>query len=59
MMANILKILHPNIPFFTETVWQKNRNKLVFKDDLISSDWPDFKNISRFNKNQRDINNII
>ena len=59
MMANILKILHPFIPFFTETIWSKNRYKLVFKDDLISSTWPNFKNINKFNKNQKDINNLI
>ncbi len=59
MMANILKILHPFIPFFTETVWSKNKYKLIFKDDLISSAWPNFKNISKFNKNQKDINSLI
>ena len=59
MMANILKILHPFIPFFTESVWSKNKYKEVFKDDLISSSWPDYKNLNKFNKNQLDINNII
>ncbi len=59
MMANILKILHPFIPFFTESVWAKNKYKLIFKDDLISSSWPNFKEINKFNKNQNSINNII
>ncbi len=59
MMANILKILHPFIPFFTETVWSKNKYKAVFKQDLISSSWPNYKNIKKFNKYQIDINNII
>ncbi len=59
IMANILKILHPFIPFFTESVWAKNRYKNVFKKDLISSFWPEYKNISKFNKNQTNINNII
>ena len=36
MMANILKILHPFIPFFTETVWSINKYKTVLKQDLIS-----------------------
>ena len=27
MMANILKMLHPFIPFFTESVWSKNNYK--------------------------------
>ena len=59
MMANILKILHPFIPFFTESVWSKNKYKGVFKEDLIESSWPNYKNLSKFNKNQLDINNII
>ncbi len=59
MMANILKILHPFIPFFTETVWLKNNYKLMYKDDLISSEWPNFKKISKFYKNHKDINRII
>jgi len=59
MMANILKILHPFIPFFTESVWLKNKYKEVFKEDLISSSWPNYKNFNKFNKNQLDINNII
>ncbi len=59
IMANILKILHPFIPFFTEAVWIKNRYKVAFKDNLISSNWPKFKNESKFNKNQKDINGII
>ncbi len=59
MMANILKVLHPFIPFFTETVWSKNRYKSVFEDDLILSTWPNFKKISKFNKSQKDINDLI
>ncbi len=59
IMANILKILHPFIPFFTETVWSINNYKKPFKDFLISSDWPNFKNKKKFNKYQKDINHII
>ena len=59
MMANILKILHPFIPFFTESVWSKNKYKAFFKDDLISSSWPDYKNLNKFNKNQIIINDVI
>tara|TARA_B100000579_G_scaffold435624_1_gene459375 strand:- start:921 stop:3569 length:2649 start_codon:yes stop_codon:yes gene_type:complete len=59
MMANILKILHPFIPFFTESVWSKNKYKAIFKDHLISSLWPSYKNLSKFNKNQVEINNVI
>ena len=43
MMANILKILHPFIPFFTESVWSTNKYKSIFKKDLITSDWPNHK----------------
>ena len=59
MMANILKILHPFIPFFSESVWLKNNYKKVFKENLISTSWPNYKNLSKFNKNQIDINNLI
>ncbi len=59
MMANILKILHPFIPFFTETIWSKNKYSIIFKNNLISSDWPDYKMSTKFNKNQTDINNLI
>ena len=59
MMGNILKILHPFIPFFTESVWSKNKYKNFFKDDLITSSWPNYKKIKKFNKYQNDINNII
>ncbi len=59
IMANILKILHPFIPFFTETVWSVNHYKRPFKDYLISSDWPNFKKLSKFDQNQNNINNLI
>ena len=59
MMANILKILHPFIPFFTESVWSTNKYKSIFKKDLISSDWPNYKLVKKFNINQNNINNII
>ena len=59
MMANILKMLHPFIPFFTESVWAKNNYKKVFKTNLILSQWPEFKPIIKFNKNHVNINNLI
>ena len=59
MMANILKILHPFIPFFTEYVWSKNNYKSLFKEDLILSSWPNYKDSKKFFKNQIIINNLI
>ena len=59
MMANILRILHPFTPFFTETVWSNNKYKNFFKDHLISSDWPNYKTIVKFKKKQNDINDVI
>ncbi len=59
MMANILKILHPFIPFFTESIWFKKKYKTIFKQDLILSDWPNYKYLNKFRNNQSDINNLI
>ena len=59
MMSNILKILHPFIPFFTESIWSMNKYKLIYREDLITSSWPNYKSLNEFNKSQIDINNII
>ncbi len=59
IMANILKILHPFIPFFSEKVWSINHYKKTFKNYLILSEWPIYKKFNEFNKNQNDINNLI
>ena len=52
MMANILKILHPFIPFFfTETQFgQKINIKKFLKQHLISSSWPNYKNLINLKK---------
>jgi valyl-tRNA synthetase len=59
MMANILKMLHPFIPFFSESVWTKNNYKKIFKTSLILAVWPDYKKNTKYNKSQTDINHLI
>ena len=59
MMANLLKMLHPFIPFFTETVWSKNNFNNFFNSDLITSNWPQYKDQRSYNKNQKNISNLI
>ena len=59
ILAHILKMLHPFIPFFTESVWSNNKFNIFFKSDLVLSDWPDYKRQSNYNKNQININNLI
>ena len=59
MMANILKMLHPFIPFFTESVWLKNNYNKIFKTNLISAKWPEYKKLNKYDKNQTDINYLI
>ena len=58
-MANMLKLLHPFIPFFTESVWEKNSCERILKGHLVSSTWPIFKVSKIFKKNQNNINNLI
>ena len=59
MMANILKMLHPFIPFFTESVWLKNNYNKIFKTNLISAKWPEYKKINKYDKNRTAINYLI
>ena len=59
MMSNILKLLHPFIPFFTEALWSKNNYKNIFKRDLITAEWPEFKKNKKFNQSYNDIKKII
>ncbi len=59
MLTNILKMLHPFIPFFTESVWNKNKFNNFFKSNLVTSEWPEYKKQNNFNRNQKNINNII
>ena len=59
MLANILKMLHPFIPFFTESLWFKNKFNNFFNSNLIVAQWPDHKKQNQFKKNQNNINNLI
>ncbi len=59
MMANILKLLHPFIPFFTESVWKNNDYKKIFKTNLILSEWPEYNTIRKFKNNCSNINDLI
>ncbi len=58
MMANILKILHPFIPFFTESLWTKNTYNKIYKSPLIYADWLELKRIPHFTKSHKDVNII-
>ena len=59
MLANILKMLHPFIPFFTETLWKKNNFDNFFKSNLVLAEWPEYKRKKSFNKNKINIINLI
>jgi valyl-tRNA synthetase len=59
MFMNMLKLLHPFIPFFTEYMWQDNKLNKSLKDDLITSSWPDPQKILSFNKNSNEIESLI
>ena len=59
MLSNILKLLHPFIPFFSEHVWQENKFHKDLKSDLISSNWPVSMKIKSYKKNSEEIDSII
>ena len=44
MLTNLLKLLHPFIPFFTESVWSQNKYNNFFNTSLVNASWPNFKN---------------
>ena len=52
-------MLHPFIPFFTESTWGKNKFNNFFKSDLVLSNWPSYKKQKNFIKKKENINNII
>ena len=59
ILSNILKLLHPFIPFFTEHTWKKNDFNKTFKSDLINAEWPSPKKISAFSKSSSEIEALI
>lgn len=40
ILENILKLLHPFMPFVTETIWKEISHKTESESNLISSSWP-------------------
>ncbi len=58
VQANILAILHPFIPFFTEKVWQDLKFINYFKTPLMFKDW-NIKSQPNFSKSYNKINWLI
>ncbi len=58
IQANILILLHPFIPFFTEKVWQDVKFINHFKTPLMFKNW-DIKSQSSFNKGYNKIDWLI
>ena len=58
IQANILILLHPFIPFFTEKLWIDLKLKNNFKKPLMYKDWA-LKNQTSFNKSHQKIDWLI
>jgi len=58
VQSNILILLHPFIPFFTEKVWQDFKFSYYFKKSLMFKSW-DIKAKQSFNKSYRKIDWLI
>jgi len=58
IQSNILILLHPFIPFFTEKVWQDLKFSNYFKTPLMFKDW-DIKSQQSFNKSYSKIDWLI
>ena len=59
MYMNMLKLLHPFIPFSTEYMWQNNKFDKTLKTYLISANWPNPKKIKLFSKSSNEIKDLI
>jgi valyl-tRNA synthetase len=59
MFMNMIKLLHPFIPFFTEHMWQENKFHKSFKSALISSNWPKPSKNIIFDKSLKEIECLI
>jgi valyl-tRNA synthetase len=58
IQSNILILLHPFIPFFTEKIWQDFQFNNYFKSSLMFKDW-EIKTYSTFGKNHNKIDWLI
>ena len=58
VQSNIMILLHPFIPFFTEKVWQDFKFSNYFKNPLMFKDW-NIKYQSSFNKSYNKIDWLI
>ena len=59
ILSNILKLLHPFIPFFTEYAWKENNLDKILKSDLINAHWPKTEKMSSFNQSSLEIETLI
>ena len=59
ILSNILKLLHPFIPFFTEFIWKENKLDKILNSDLINASWPDIEKVKLFNQSSLEIRTLI
>jgi len=58
VQSNIMVLLHPFIPFFTEKVWQEFKFKNYFKSALMLKNW-NLKHCAQFKKSHEKIDWLI